>query len=308
MQQLVTGEAVALDLPVAGLPSRFVAKAIDTVLQVAVFLLVSFPLGIVVASSSGALAAALRIVLIVAVVFGYPIVMETITRGRTVGKMVMGLRVVRDDAGPIGFRQAFTRGAFAIVDFLTSWIVSVLTMLLTERSKRVGDLLAGTVVVLERAPKNAPPPAQMPPPLASWATGLDLSRLDEGLAGSVRQFVGRASQMTPAAREQLGGQLVGAVDAVVTPAAPPGTPGWAYLAAVLAERRRRDTPTSYADRPTGQGLGPVHGAQPGPTAAPYIPRPTPVEPYARRDRTVPTPPVPETVGDGGHTGGFTLPS
>lgn len=303
MQQLVTGEAVALDLPIAGLPSRFVAKMIDSVLQVAIFLILAFPIGIVAGSSSDAAVAALRIVLIVAVVFGYPIAMETLTRGRTLGKMVMGLRVVRDDAGPIGFRQAFTRGAFAIVDFLTSFVVSVLTMLLTERSKRVGDLLAGTVVVLERAPKNAPPPVQMPPPLASWAAGLDLSRLDEGLAGSVRQFVGRASQMTPTAREQLGAQLVGAVAAVVMPPAPPGTPGWAYLAAVLAERRRRDTPApAYGTEPAGYGAAPV----------PYVPRPAPVEPYARQALTgsssPPTPPGPEPVGDGGHTGGFTLPS
>lgn len=298
MQQLVTGEAVALDLPVAGLPSRFVAKAIDSLVQVAIFLALAFPIGIVAGSSSDAAVAALGIVLIIAVVFGYPIAMETLTRGRTLGKMVMGLRVVRDDAGPIGFRQAFTRGAFAIVDFLTSFLVSVLTMLLTERSKRVGDLLAGTVVVLERAPKNAPPPVQMPPPLASWAAGLDLSRLDEGLAGSVRQFVGRASQMTPSAREQLGAQLVGAVAAVVTPPAPPGTPGWAYLAAVLAERRRRDTPAlaGFPDQ--------AHVATP----VAYVPRPAPVEPYARQTPRPPTPPVPEPVGDGRHTGGFTLPS
>ncbi len=299
MQQLVTGEAVALDLPVAGLPSRFVAKAIDTVVQVAAFLLLAFPVGILAGSSSSAAGAALGIVLIVAVVFGYPIAMETLNRGRTLGKMAMGLRVVRDDAGPIGFRQAFTRGAFSIVDFLTSYVVSVLTMLLTARSKRVGDLLAGTVVVLERTPKNAPPPAAMPPPLAAWAAGLDLARLDAGLAGSARQFVGRAQQMTPTAREQLGTQLVAAVGAVVTPPAPPGTPGWAYLAAVLAERRRRDTPATY-----GQ-TGPAYGPAP---QAPYVRRSEPVEPYARRAPRPATPPVAAGTDEKAHTGGFTLPS
>ena len=75
--------------------------------------------------------------------------------------------------------------------------------------KRVGDLLAGTVVMRERVPVRGGAVAEMPPPLAGWAAGLDLSGLSDGLALSARQFVSRADQMTPTAREELGGRPFG---------------------------------------------------------------------------------------------------
>jgi hypothetical protein len=103
----------------------------------------------------------------------------------------------------------------------------------------------------------------MPPQLAGWAAGLDLQRLPDGLALSARQFLARADQLTDAAREDLGGRLVQAVTAAVGPP-PPGTPGWAVLAAVLAERRRRET-ERLAGRATS-GAPPV--VQPAPPVTP----------------------------------------
>ncbi|MCW2613286.1 MAG: hypothetical protein JWN08_280, partial [Frankiales bacterium] len=107
---LVTGEAVALDLRPAALPSRVVAGVVDAALQLAVLLVVG---GIISATSldvSEAAAQALGIVLLVVTLIVYPVTFETLLRGRTPGKAAMGLRVVRDDGGPIAFRQALTRG------------------------------------------------------------------------------------------------------------------------------------------------------------------------------------------------------
>lgn len=79
----------------------------------------------------------------------------------------------------------------------------------------------------------------MPPPLTGWATALDLSRLPDDLALSARQFVGPSTDFSVAAREDVGRRMAAAMQQVVTPPPPPGTPGWAYLTAVLVERRRR---------------------------------------------------------------------
>ncbi|MEO6204129.1 MAG: RDD family protein [Mycobacteriales bacterium] len=242
VQQVVTGEAVSLDLRVATVPSRVLAGLLDALCQLALLLGIG---GLATAVSTGASSAAgqaLSIVVIVTVLIGYPVAFESLLRGRTPGKAALGLRVVRDDGGPIGFRQAFVRGlvgAFVERFGITLFFGALASMLLNDRSKRIGDLLAGTVVLQERVAVRGGAVAVMPAPLTGWAASLDLTGLPDGLALSVRQFLARERDLTPSAREDLGGRLVQAVLDVVTPAPPPGTPGWAVLPAVLAERRRR---------------------------------------------------------------------
>ena len=241
--EFVTGEAVALDLRPAALPSRVVAGLVDASLQALVFL----SLGVIITATSlelsEAATQALGVVLLVVTLIVYPVTFETLLRGRTPGKAAMGLRVVRDDGGPIAFRQALARGlagAFLERPGITLFSGGVVCSLLNDKGKRIGDLLAGTVVLRERVAVRGGTVATMPPQLADWAAGLDLSGLSNELALSVRQFVSRAGALTPDARDQLGGQLVAAVGAAVGPA-PAGAPGWAVLAAVLAERRRRES-------------------------------------------------------------------
>jgi uncharacterized RDD family membrane protein YckC len=241
MSSVITGEAVAIDLRVARLGSRMIGAALDIVVQLIL-------LGLLVALSARvtdeeALAAALFLTSYVVAAVGYPLVLETLWNGRTLGKAAMGLRAVRDDGSPMRFRQALVRALLrAVVEGPTPLfgIPAVVTSMISDRGKRLGDLLAGTVVLQERIPTSGASAPVMPPPLAGWATSLDLSRLDDGLALSARQFLGRAGQLSQAAREALGARLVAAVAERVTPPPPPGTPGWAYLSAVLAERRRRE--------------------------------------------------------------------
>lgn len=267
--QLVTGEAVALDLRPAALPSRVVAGLVDALGQLLVLLLVAGLATAVSLDLSEAAAQALGIVVLVVVLIVYPVTFETLLRGRTPGKAAVGLRVVRDDGGPIGFRQAFVRGlagAFLERPGVTFFVAGVATSLLNPEGKRLGDLLAGTVVVQERVAVKGGTVASMPPPLAEWAAQLDLSGVSTDLALSVRQFVARADSLTPAAREDLGQRLVTAVTAAVGPP-PPGTPGWAVLSAVLAERRRREE-LRLAERP----------APPTTPQAPVAQTPPPVGP------------------------------
>src|SRR4051794_15718211 len=271
VSQVITGEAVAIDLRVARVGSRLIGAALDAVPQVTLLvLLVALSARI---ASDEALTAALSLVSYVLAAVGYPLILETLWGGRTLGKAAMGLRATRDDGSPMRFRQSLVRSLMrAIVDApLFIPVPAVICSMISDRGKRAGDLLAGTVVLQERIPTSGTDVPFMPPPLAAWASTLDLSRFDDGMALSARQFLGRAHQLSETARESLGARLVAAVQEVVTPPPPPGTPGWAYLAAVLAERRRRDeqrhgigpgwVSSNGGPMPGGWGGGPH---QPGP--------------------------------------------
>jgi uncharacterized RDD family membrane protein YckC len=242
MSQVVTGEAVALDLRVARLGSRSIAFALDLLIETAVLLGFVWLVGQVGVGFDPNFAAAVAILVGLAFTVGYPVVFETLWRGRTPGKAALGLRVVRDDGGPIRFRHALVRGLINLLERpgITFGLVAIAASLSSRRGKRVGDLLAGTVVLQERVPRQRLAPIAMPPALAGWAQTLDLSRLPDDLALAARDFLGRAGQLRPEARERLGSQLVAAVMGAVSPAPPAGAPGWALLSAVLAERRRRE--------------------------------------------------------------------
>ena len=254
---VVTGEAVALELRIAQLPSRVVAALIDfAVMGAAMFVLTAVG-GTLLVQRDSAAQAAFVIVFVVVVFLGYPLVFETLSRGRTLGKMAVGLRVVRDDGGPIGFRHALVRSVVGLTLERPGVILlglgsalAMFVMVFARDGKRIGDAWAGTIVLQERVGTRVPYLPHPPPPLAGWARNLDVTALDDALALAVRQFLTRAHQLDPVAREALGGRLVAEVAALVTPAAPVGTPGWAYLTAVLAERRRRAEVRIAALRPT----------------------------------------------------------
>lgn len=243
MSTLVTGEAVVLDVRTAALPSRMLAALLDGLIQLALALAVFFTIGLFAGRGSTAAVLAAVVVGGVAVGLGYPVMFETLMRGRTPGKAALGLRVVRTDAGPIGFRQAFVRGLVGLLmerPGITGFGAAVVSSLVDARGRRLGDLVAGTMVIQERVVAPGPPPLLMPPPLADWAATADLSALSDELAMAVRSFLARSGALTEAARADLGGRLSAAVASSVTPPPPPGTPEWAYLTAVLAERRRRE--------------------------------------------------------------------
>ncbi|MBR7743544.1 RDD family protein [Phycicoccus sp. BSK3Z-2] len=241
-EDVVTGEGVAVELPVATTLSRAASGLIDLALELAVLLVAVFAVGPLIAFQSDAVAQAAGLVTSVAVLVVLPATLETLTRGRTVGKLALGLRTVRDDGGPILGRHAIVR---ALVGFVEIWLLTGVPALVasvaTSRAKRLGDLAAGTYVVSQRSRLRLPPPPEMPPPLASWATTADVAALPSGLTVAVRQFLARAGSLPAASREPLARELAGEVRRFVAPAPPDGFHPEYVLAAVVAERRRRDT-------------------------------------------------------------------
>ncbi|MEO7060664.1 MAG: RDD family protein, partial [Lapillicoccus sp.] len=187
---LVTGEAVALDLPPASIGPRMLSGFIDYVLVwIATFVLAAAA-GALSARLDDALAAGVTLVAVVLAWVVYPVTMETLTRGRSVGKLAVGLRTVRDDAGPITFRHALARGLLGVVEVYLFWgIPAVITSVINPRGKRLGDIVAGTYVVRDRVLAQLPPPVLMPPHLAAWAMSADISALPDHLAMAVRTFL-----------------------------------------------------------------------------------------------------------------------
>ncbi|NUR25486.1 MAG: RDD family protein [Catenulispora sp.] len=184
-----------------------------------------------------------------------PAGVETLSKGRSVGKLAAGLRVVRDDGGPIRFRHALVRALVGVtLEFPglllpgVTWLVGLWTMLVNPAGKRLGDLAAGTVVIHERSPAVWGWIPLMPPQLAAWASVSDLSDLDDELALAVRHFLSRNAQIREPARTALGQALASELAAKIVPPPPPGTPGWAFMSAVLAERYRRNAGRLAASR------------------------------------------------------------
>lgn len=252
--RILTGEAVHLDLRVAGIGSRGLARLFDLFVQfVLLYLLFLFTAiaanwlqaqGVV--QLDDAAVSAIGIAVLIAVFVGYPVATETLTRGRTLGKLILGLRVVRDDGGPLAFRQALTRALVALaiewpglIGAPVTWLVTIFVMIASPLNKRLGDHVAGTIVIHERTPSAWGWVPAMPYGLAAWAATLDLTALDDDLALAVRSFLARNSKLAEPARSVLGERLVREVAAVTLPPPPPGTPAWMYLAAVHAERHRR---------------------------------------------------------------------
>jgi len=238
---LVTGEAVALELPAAGIALHALSGFLDVTVAILALLLASFVTPLITQGADDAILGAVTTVLLVMVFVVLPTTLETLTRGRSVGKFATGLRTVRDDAGPIGFRHALTR---ALVGFVEIWLLvcvpALVSGLVSSRGKRLGDHAAGTYVVRERVHLSLPPPPMMPHELAAWASAADIARLPDGLAMAVRQFVMRAPLLSPGSRAAIGIQLHDEVLTYLAPAPPAGIHPELVLAAVIADRRRRD--------------------------------------------------------------------
>jgi uncharacterized RDD family membrane protein YckC len=239
-EPVVTGDAVVLDVQIAQLPIRALSFLIDGLVVFFGYLLGVVLWATTLSDLDTAFSAAVLIIFTVLTLFGYPLVFETATRGRTLGKMALGLRVVSEDGGPERFRQALFR---ALAGFIELWALTggpaVVCSLLNSKGKRIGDVFAGTVVISERSPRTNPLPA-MPPPLAWWASSLQLSGLNADRAEMARQFLSRADQLEPRMRDEMAMRIAAEVMAQVSPPPPPGTPPQYVLAAVLAERHRRE--------------------------------------------------------------------
>lgn len=266
----VTPEAVELDLPAANIGLRMCSAVIDLAITLAILFAGFWLVGTSAILADVALLQALVIIALVGALVAVPVAQETIFRGRTVGKMALGLRTVRDDAGPIGFRHAFIRGLLTFVEvWLSAGVIALVVSITNAKGKRLGDYLAGTYVVRDRIRLKLAPAPQADPLLEDWARGADMAGLPDALTVAVRQLLARSATMTPVSFAAMSSKLYSNVIEHVSPPPPAGAPQLAVMATVLAERRRRDMlRIGRHDQVRANVLGPDPLSTTPPAAAP----------------------------------------
>lgn len=266
--RIVTPEAVVLDLEAAGLASRALAGLTDAFcLWTAIWALTTGASLLAALGSNwggGVLVTVLLSIGFFLLLLAWPIAWEVLTKGRSPGKMAFGIRVVTVEGAPIRFRHALVRGLVGVVELtLLLGGPALLVALSSRRFRRLGDHLAGTVVVRDR---SATPPAYarrfLPyPGWEQWAASLDTTRLTPGHHRLVRSYLLRASALEATTRAALGGRILAEI-ATAIGLAPATTVALAAhdpvapLTAIAASYQRRfspDPPTPWP--PNSPSLG-----------------------------------------------------
>lgn len=246
---ITTPEGVELELELAGLGSRFVAQLVDLLIKGAAILMVG-----IVLSIAGLTGVAIFIPTFVLILYAYDVVFETFSNGRTPGKRAARLRVVKAGGEPVDFMSSAIRNVLRLVDGLpTSYIPGTISILVTRRNQRLGDLAAGTIVIHEEpvaapvmpaaagwgAPGWQQPGWQSPAPVPVPAGPVwDVSSVSAEELSAVRSFLERRWSLDPQARHRLGLQLADALWPKVA-GAPSGMPPEAFLEQLARQKSAR---------------------------------------------------------------------
>ena len=208
---IVTPEAVLLRFETAGIPSRTLAKAIDILIAgflVLVFLFVAAALA--GGDYSDTTATVLALVSTTVGLFAYPAVAEA-RWGATVGKAACGLRVVTVEGGPVRGRHALIRSALQIVDlFLVPiGVIAVFSSLTSPLDQRLGDRVAGTLVLRARSGSTVATALAFPPlpGYEAYVASLDVSAVSGEQYEVLRSFLTRVGELQPEARFHLADRL-----------------------------------------------------------------------------------------------------
>ncbi len=234
---LATPEGVALELILAGLGSRFLARLLDSVIQFGVIVALAFGLGIAGGGTPG-FVQAIVIIFVFLTIFAYDVAFETLNHGRTIGKQAAGIRVVGQTGEPVRFLASAIRNIARILDFLPAfYLIGTISIIATERDQRVGDLAAGTLVMRDRFPGMARMTAPItvnPAAVATW----DVSAIGTGEIQAVRQFLDRRLDLTPPARNYFVADLANRLAPRVAGIPPYSHPEYVLEGIVVAKQSR----------------------------------------------------------------------
>nr|WP_314843588.1 RDD family protein [uncultured Microbacterium sp.] len=248
--EVLSGEAVAIDVQPIGFVLRAAGAIIDMLLAFGVFVLWIFlriwllDVGILDEATD-------RIATVVALVVSFvvlPITMEVALKGRSLGKLAVGGRIVRIDGGAPGFRHAFIRALLGVLEvFMTFGGIAVLAGAFSSRSQRLGDMVAGTYSQRVRTPRLDSTVPVLPPSLAGWAQIADVARLPDRLARRISQFLVSAPRMLPGARLRVAQDLLAEASAFVSPV-PAAGPEEILVGITVIRRERERRALQNADR------------------------------------------------------------
>jgi uncharacterized RDD family membrane protein YckC len=208
-----TPEQSALDFPLAGIGSRFLATLVDSAIQfVAIFalwmvaLILAIPGFGVLGLNGSVWIIALMVLAVFIVNLGYFALFEIIWNGQTPGKRYANLRVMKDDGRPISAYDAIARNLMRIVDQLPGmYAVGVLSAFFSKQNKRLGDYVAGTVVVREE--KVAEERPFLETQRDASAAAYDTSKLTIEEVRLMETFFSRRDNLDPGVRTQMAWQI-----------------------------------------------------------------------------------------------------
>lgn len=207
---VVTPEGVVLEFRAAGVASRMLAIGLDFVILFILLILVIFSAVVVAAAGAGTPAVVFAIVALFAVFYGYPVAFEAFGGGRTIGKRAFGLRVITVEGGPVGVRHATIRALLSVVDYwlpAPGGVIALISALVTNRSQRLGDLAAGTIVIREPSRTATPYVFGLVVGAERYGLNLDASRLKPAHYALARELLVRSADLLPEARERLAEEL-----------------------------------------------------------------------------------------------------
>jgi uncharacterized RDD family membrane protein YckC len=239
--ELLTGEAVALDLRPTGFVLAAAGAAIDVLVYGAAYVLVLVVFFTIAsqAKSENAVYGIVAVLALVGCLIVAPATVELLSRGKSLGRLAVGARIVRDDGGAIGLRHAAIRALAGMLELYgTVGGLALIVGLLSPRSKRLGDLIAGTYSQYERVGKVPPPVFGMPVELTAWSATADVARMPDGLSRRVSQFLAQAPQLDPGRRAVHAASLAQEVSVFVSPL--PTVAPELFLAGVTVVRRARE--------------------------------------------------------------------
>jgi uncharacterized RDD family membrane protein YckC len=207
---IATPEGVDLELTLAGVGSRFVSALVDFMLQIVLLVGVT-GVGAAVGAFGNGFGAVVVLLASFLVFAAYDVLFEVFAAGRTPGKRLNGLRVVRVDGSPVTFFTSAVRNVLRLVDILPGmYLVGIVTILVTRQNQRLGDVAAGTLVVRERTqqPSLRQLPVQQP---VRSTNAWDVTGVSADELAAVRSFLARRYELTHEARYRLAADLAGAL-------------------------------------------------------------------------------------------------
>lgn len=221
---ITTPDHVTLEFELAGAGSRLMAWCLDSLVILLLFLALFFILmGIGLGTALGlnldhgveelisSVGVAILTVIYFVVSWGYGLVFETATRGQTLGKRWMGLRVIRDDGLPIGLREAATRNLVRAADMMPPplYLIGGLVLNFDRQHRRLGDMVAGTLVIQEQfevkfgSKLSAVYAARLEQGQSRQAVNLPGGTLSVKQLDLLEQYLSRRDQLNPARRAAL---------------------------------------------------------------------------------------------------------
>lgn len=210
--EIQTPEGFNLEMTLAGVGSRSAAAIIDTIIIVAVWILVYLPF----LNEDPPLPVRILLLAVpIVLFFGYHLLFETRGRRQSPGKRVLRLRVVKADGGPAGATASLIRNLIRLIDFLPAlYLIGIVTIFSTTQNQRLGDLAAGTIVVLEPRPEEKLP--LLSPVFDETMNGWDVSAVTDEDVAMMRQFLSRRETLDPGARRRIGYGIASAIEAKIS--------------------------------------------------------------------------------------------